>query len=123
MRIFKTKRFDKWVARERITNAVLVTAVNEISKGLVEASLGAHVFKKRIRLPGRGKRGGARMIVAYCAQSKTFFMYGYTKNERENIYEPELDALKELAAELLELKEADLARALEQGELKEINNG
>jgi DNA-binding transcriptional regulator YiaG len=32
--------------------------------GLIDADLGGHVVKKRVALPGQGKRGGARTIVA-----------------------------------------------------------
>jgi hypothetical protein len=88
--------------------------------GLVEAQLGGHVFKKRVALPGRGKRGGARTLLAYRAGNRAFFVYGYAENERENIDEMELRALKRLATHLLELPSAQLKRAVQAGELLEI---
>jgi hypothetical protein len=42
----------------------LCDAVSEMTRGLVDADLGGGVIKKRIALPGQGKRGGARTIVA-----------------------------------------------------------
>jgi hypothetical protein len=37
----------------------------EMNQGLYDARLGGSVFKKRIPLDGRGKRGGARTILAF----------------------------------------------------------
>ena len=60
MRTFKTKWFQKWAAREGLTDTVLVSAVEEIEAGLIDADMGGHMVKKRVALPGRGKRGSTR---------------------------------------------------------------
>jgi hypothetical protein len=120
MRIFKTKWFDKWAIKEGVTNATLISAMDEIARGLVDAELGGHVYKKRIKLPGRGKRGGARTLLTYKANDKAFFIYGYAKNERENIGNTDLEALKELAVDLLGYTEAEITKAIENAEFKEI---
>jgi putative transcriptional regulator len=44
--------------------AALSNAVNEMANGLVDADLGGGVFKKRVALPGKGKRGGVRTLLA-----------------------------------------------------------
>ena len=49
--------------------------------GLVDADLGGSLFKKRIPVPGRGKRGSARVIVATKRTDRWFFLYGF---ERRN---------------------------------------
>jgi hypothetical protein len=120
MRKFKTKLFHRWAAKEGLTDDVLLVAVKEIVQGLVEASLGGHVYKKRIRLAGRGKSGGARTLLAYKAKDKAIFIYGYAKNERDNIGQKELETLKELAVDLLGYTEAQITKAIEVGEFKEI---
>jgi len=56
--------------------------------GLVDADLGGGLLKKRIGLPGRGRRGGARLIVATRRSDRWFFLAGYSKAEREDL-EPE----------------------------------
>jgi hypothetical protein len=43
---------------------MLCAAVEEIASGLIEADLGGHVLKKRVALAGRGKSGGARVLIA-----------------------------------------------------------
>jgi len=120
VRVFKTKWFSRWARKHGISDAALSTAVAEMAAGLVDADLGGHVVKKRIPLPGRGKRGGARCIVAYQLEQHTFFMYGYAKNERDNIDADELNAFRIFANELQRYDEAMLARAVEAGQLIEV---
>ena len=66
------------------------------------------ILKKRVPLPGRGKRGGARTLVATDGRDRWFFLYGFAKSERDNVSADELEALQQLAADLLGLS----ARAL-----------
>lgn len=80
MQIFQTKWFASWPAKEGISSKSLVTAVHEIAHGLIDAHLGAHLYKKRIAVGGRGKSGGLRTIVAYQVESKAFYLYGFVKN-------------------------------------------
>ena len=49
-----------------------------------------------------------------------FFVYGFAKNERANINDLELKALKLLAKELLNYSAASLSKAMKAGELIEI---
>ncbi|NQZ08237.1 MAG: type II toxin-antitoxin system RelE/ParE family toxin [Algicola sp.] len=65
MKIFKTHWFNKWAKKENLPDNALIVAVMEIERGLVDANLGGHVVKKRVAMPGRGKRGSMRTIVAY----------------------------------------------------------
>ena len=121
MRFFKTRWFHRWAAKEGLTDTVLRVAAAELERGLADA-LGGYVYKKRIALPGRGKRGGARTLVAYRSGQAVFFMYGFPKNERANIESDELKALRLLAKELLGYSEQGLARAVEAGELIEVSD-
>jgi len=124
MWIGKTKLFAKWAAKEGLTDAVLVTAIDEITEGSVEASLGGEVYKKRIALPGRGKRGSSRTILAFRQDDKAFFIYGFAKNERANLKQDELKALKRYAKQLLEYDDKGLKKMLKAGTIIEVaNNG
>ena len=73
-------------------------------------------------LPGRGKRGGARTLVAFRRGSSAFFLYGYPKNERATITDRELEALRLLAKELLGYGEIQLTSAVRAGELFEVKD-
>jgi len=55
--------------------------------------------KVRLRLPGRGKRGGARVIYLLLAQYDVIvFFYVYTKAERENLTASQLKRLRNAVA-------------------------
>ena len=88
--------------------------------GLIDARLGGQLVKKRIALRGRGKRGGARTLVAYRPGVRSVFVYGFSKSEQENIDAGTLAALRLLARTLLDLSMIDLIKALQSGELVEI---
>ncbi len=122
MLAFKTKWFQRWAAKEGLTNEALAAAVREMTDGLIDADLGGHVVKKRVGLRSRGKRGGVRTLVAFRQKDKAFFIYGFAKNERANISQRELKALKLLAAELLGYDKLALGQAIEAGELIEVTN-
>ena len=78
------------------------------------------VVKKRVALPGRGKSGGARTLVATNRDTRWFFVFGFAKNERANIEDRELAALQKLAGDLLAMSLPALARASSDGTLIEI---
>jgi hypothetical protein len=121
MRVFKTKWFAKWASSQRLSDEALTDAVAEIEHGLVDAELGGNVVKKRVALPGQGKRG-ARSLVAFRRGDKAFFIYGFAKNERASIAVKELKALKLLASEVLSYRNPALIKAIRAGELIEIEN-
>lgn len=106
-----------------LTDDALCAAVTEMAQGLIDADLGGHVVKKRIALPGQGKRGGARTLVATKLADRWFFLYGFGKNERANIDLDELRVLQEVAKEFLAFDEHQLATALAAGEIVEVCNG
>ena len=122
MRAFKTKLFDKWASKEGLTDAVLWRAVEEIEAGKVDASLGGNVYKKRVALKGRGKRGGARVLLIYRAGDVVFFMEGFAKSKRANIEKDNLNSLKESAKDLLNYSSRELEGLVKAGELKEMKN-
>lgn len=85
MKAYKTRWFSNWANKEGVSDESLLNAVNEIVRGLVDANLGGFVYKKRIPLAGRGKRGGARTLVAYNKGDVIFFIFGFAKNERDDL--------------------------------------
>lgn len=76
MQAFKTKAFAKWARGQRLGDKVLALAVAEMERGLIDANLGGQVVKKRVALPGRGKRGSTRTLVVCKEGEKVFFVYG-----------------------------------------------
>jgi len=122
-RVFRTRTFTRWMLKAGLSDSMLCKAVSEMESRLVDAGLGSYVLKKRIALPGRGKRGGAWTIVATKQGSHWFFLYGFGKNERSNIDKSELRFLQEVAAELLGLDDRQIAVALSTSEIEEACHG
>lgn len=122
-KVFRTRTFTRWMRKAGLSDEALSNAVSEMAQGLVDTELGGHLVKKRIALPGQGKRGGARTIVATKMADRWFFLYGFSKNERANIDQDEMKIFQELAKELLGFDDRQLATALEAGEIVEVCNG
>lgn len=122
-RVFKTRHFARWMRKSELTDAALCAAVAEMVAGLIDADLGGDVVKKRVALPGQGKRGGARTLVATRKGRRWFFVFGFEKSERANVTPTELDALQTLAGSLLSLTPVQLDKAVEDGTLQEICHG
>jgi len=121
-RVFMTRHFSRWMRKTALTETALCKAVAEMEQGLIDADLGGGVVKKRVPLPGRGKSGGARTLVATNRGDRWFFVFGFEKNERANIAAGELEALQAIAADLLKLAAKELDAQLETGALQEICN-
>lgn len=112
--------------KTELSDQSLCKAVSEMTQGLIDADLGGGVVKKRVALPGRGKSGGTRTLVATNKSDRWFFVFGFEKNERANIDDSELRAIRETAKTLLAFTEPEIATGLLSGELQEIchdNNG
>ena len=122
IRTFKTRHFQRWMRKTELTDAALCQAVKEMAAGLIDADLGGGVVKKRVGLAGRGKRSGARTLLATNRGTRWFFMFGFEKNERDNISGEELQALKDYAADWLERTAAQLDDAVKDGALLEITD-
>ena len=97
MRIFKTRSFARFARRERISDASLRDAVRRAERGLVD-----------------GRSGGYRVLIAYRAKTRSVFLFGFAKSERENIDDDELATLRDIAKGWLEANAGALADGLIQ---------
>ncbi|MFZ6735879.1 type II toxin-antitoxin system RelE/ParE family toxin [Undibacterium sp. Ji42W] len=123
MQIFLTKWFARWAIKEGLPEQALCVAVAEMEQGLIDAYLGGYVVKKRVALNGRGKSGDVRTILGFKLKEKAFFLYGFAKNQRDNIDDKELQALTMLASELMKYDRKALDRAIQAQELIELKEG
>lgn len=119
-RVFKTRYSSRWMRKTELKDNALCAAVSEMLQGLIDADLGGGVVKKRVGLAGRGKRGGARTLVVTNRGNRWFFVYGFERNDRANIADDELEALKGIAAELLLITDQQINEAVADGALQEI---
>jgi hypothetical protein len=122
MRVFKTKAFARFARRERIDDAALADAVRRAERGQIDADLGGGIIKQRVPRPGSGRSGGFRSVIAYQAHEMSVFLYGFAKNERDNITNDELKNLRKAARFYFGLSCEDLGTAVAAGTLMEIRD-
>jgi len=91
---------------EQVTDLVDDAAYSRFQKELLRQPAKGDVIphagglrKVRMRLPGRGKSGGARVIYLHLPkQDAIVLFYLYTKTERENLSPNQLKRLRDAAA-------------------------
>ena len=122
LRIFKTKYFCKWAEAHKIESSSLRKATDELCHGSTDGDLGSFLHKKRVARQGQGKSKGYRTIIAFKIDEKAFFIYGFAKNELENIDTKTLKAFKQLAKDLMGMSNVQIELALSNKELFEVDN-
>ena len=120
MRVFKNKWFVRFAAREGIDDQRLCEAVQAAERGTIDADLGGGVIKQRVARPGEGKSGGYRTIIFYRKTDSAFFIYGFSKNERDNIAPQELKSFKRLAGSMLDMTKEEIEKQIKAGFLKRV---
>jgi hypothetical protein len=90
---------------------------------MIDADLGGGLIKQRVARQGQGRSGGYRMIVAYRSRIRAVFLFGFAKNEREDIESDALLSLRQIAADWLAADAATIRAKLEEGTLREIGHG
>jgi hypothetical protein len=118
--VFKTKWFARFARKERIADESLNEAINRAERGIIDADLGGGLIKQRVARRGQGRSGGYRMLVAYRAEGRAVFLYGFAKNERENIGPDDLVSLRDICASWLAADADGIKRAIEADELQEV---
>ncbi len=120
MKIFKTKWFVRFARKERISDQKLIQAVKDADAGNIDADYGGGVIKQRIARSKEGKSGGYRSIILYRQGERAFFVYGFAKNEMENIDKADVRDFKRLAKVMLSASEPQVDIMLENGEIEEV---
>lgn len=118
----KTKWFTKWARKNDIADKHLNEAVKNIESELSTANLGANIYKVRLSRKGSGKSGGFRTILVFKASERAVFLYGFAKNEQDNISKTELAMFKKLGKDLLLLNQQELITAIKSNALQEIED-
>ena len=122
MRIFKTKEFKKETRKTSVSDRALCSAIDRIESGSVVANLGGGLFKLRMARAGQGKSGGFRTYLAFRKGDLAVFLHCHGKNEYENISDGQKDVLKILADTYFNFADADIERAVQDGELIRVED-
>ena len=123
MRIFAVKGFLRFQRKEGIGDAALRKVALDLEAGLIGADLGRGLVKQRVARSGQGKRGGYRTIIAYRAQYRAIFVFGFAKSSKANLDPVELEGLARRGAVWLAASDLEIDRALVLNELQEIEHG
>ncbi|MFW8602306.1 type II toxin-antitoxin system RelE/ParE family toxin [Desulfobacterota bacterium M19] len=115
MQKLSTKWFKKWSQKAKLDNHKMLEAIADLENGLSVAELGGNLYKVRVSRAGKGKSSGFRTIVVYRKDDRIIFLYGFGKNEKENIDKTELHYFKKLGEDLLSLNLVQLKQYLNQG--------
>jgi hypothetical protein len=119
--ILKRKDFARWQVGEKLPDAALCKAVQEMESGLVDADLGGFLYKKRVARPGAGKSGGYRTLLSARIGSSYVFLHGFPKSDKANVTQDEKKALQFAGKVFLELSADALSKALRSGVLLEVH--
>jgi len=120
MKRLSTKWFKKWSKKVKLTNDDLLVAISDLEDGLSTIDLGSHLFKVRVKREHSGKSSGFRTIIVYQEGEKAIFLYGFGKNEKENIDKAELQYFKKLGNDLLALDSEELEESIGQKTLFDL---
>lgn len=117
-RVLETRAFSRW---RTLAESALCLAAREIEAGQFEADLGGGVIKKRIAYPGRGKSGGARVLVAHRSRYWIVFLVGRDKADPGSDFSPsQVGSAQELAAAFGKLDREHVEFAIANGALREL---
>jgi len=119
MRVYETKRFKKWAAKNKIADEKLLNAISEIDKGMGIVELGGDLYKVRIA-KNKGKSGGYRTIIIYKKGFRSLFIHGFEKSRVDNISSDELSIFKRNAKDFLGYSETEIKKMLELGEILKL---
>lgn len=110
----------RFAKKAGVTDELLCKAIVNAEKGLIDADLGGGVIKQRVARDGEGKSGGFRTIILFRKGNRAFFVYGFAKNERDNISKEELTEFKRLAGKMLGYSDMELEAAVKSKILSEV---
>lgn len=122
MRIFGTKWFARFARKEKIEDGRLREAIDRAEKGNVDAELGGNLIKQRVAREGKGRSGGFRTVIAYRTKTRSIFLYGFAKNQLQNISAADLEDMKRAANRFLTMNNEELEKALAENELIEVTH-
>ena len=120
MKKLTTKWFQKWAKKSKLRDQDLLDTIENLVDGLSTANLGGNLFKIRVKRENSGKSSGFRTIIVYKENEKAIFLYGFGKNEQDNISKTELSYFKKLGNDFLALDEKKIKQLIEQKSLFEI---
>jgi len=85
-------------------------------------SLGSGLYKVRIKRKYQGKSGGYRTLLVFKKEKLTLYVYGFSKNERDNIDQDELKLFKKLSKDILSMNDKELSNQIKSGSFIDLED-
>lgn len=79
-----------WAKKNKLNDSSLNTGISNLESNLSTVSLGSNLYKVRVPRNGSGKSSGFRTLIVYKNNDKAIYVYGFAKNEKDNISSSEL---------------------------------
>ncbi|HBZ3189280.1 TPA: type II toxin-antitoxin system RelE/ParE family toxin [Klebsiella pneumoniae] len=120
--VYVVSAFSAKAIKEAVSDENLLDAAKEIFSGLIDANLSGSLVKKRIPSGKRntGKSDGNRAIVSIKRGKKLFYLYIFSKKEKDNITKKELKALKEFGNLMFSFSDEKLQEMVSSGVLRKL---
>lgn len=112
MHKLKTKWFNKWAKKQKLSDAQLLKAIEDMKNNLSSVNLGGGLFKVRVSSENAGKSSSFRTIMVYREDDRVVVVYGFMKKEQENLSKEELKSFKILSKDILALEDEALQGAI-----------
>lgn len=117
MKAYESKWFSKWAKKNGLSNKQLLEAVNRTESELGIVDLGGHIFKVRIGKLNQGRSGGYRTILAFRANRRSIFLFGFEKSDQDNIDKNQLNLYKEYAKTFMAMTENEINLLIDSGKI------
>ncbi len=114
MNVLKSKWFNKWSKKYKITDDSLMSAIDNFDRSSV-VDLGSGLYKIRIPRLKQGKSGGFRTLVIFSKDDLALFMLGFAKNEKDNINTTDLNDLRKQAKYILSFSKEQVEKLVDNG--------
>lgn len=114
MNVLKSKWFNKWSKKYKITDDSLMSAIDNFDRSSV-VDLGSGLYKIRIPRLKQGKSGGFRTLVIFSKDDLALFMLGFAKNEKGNINATDLNDLRKQAKYILSFSKEHVEKLVDNG--------
>jgi hypothetical protein len=114
MKKLKTKWFNRWAKKQKLSNKKLLLVLSDMQNGLSSVNLGGGLYKVRVSLEHSGKSSAFRTIVVFRENDRAVMVYGFMKKEQGNLPANELKSLKTLSKDILALSNEALENAIKK---------
>jgi hypothetical protein len=119
LRIFEFKTVAEFRKREAVSDEGLVVAIETARRGLIDSKLGGGLIKQRVVKPYQ--RSSTRMLIGL-RPDRAIVLFGFLKHERDTIDEKQRTTLQEIIALWFAADDDQIARALDDGVLVEVDH-